>query len=148
MDTWAAAHVSMSPVSAAHLSQAAADMVFLGNKLSPVVAAIDYSRKALRLMRQNLWLAVVYNIVAVPVAITGVVTPLIAALAMSGSSLLQVMEVLVYLVPAALGLGLVGLLGFLWSLKSGQYEDLEGAAWRAIAEDEPAAVPPPDGALK
>ena len=47
------------------------------------------------------------------------------------------MEVLVILVPLALGLGLVGLLGFLWSLKSGQYEDLEGAAWRAIAEDEP-----------
>ncbi len=46
------------------------------------------------------------------------------------------MEVLVILVPLALGLGLVGLLGFLWSLKSGQYDDLEGAAWRAIAEDE------------
>jgi cbb3-type cytochrome oxidase maturation protein len=48
------------------------------------------------------------------------------------------MEVLVFLVPLALGLGLVGLLGFLWSLKSGQYDDLEGAAWRAIADDEPA----------
>lgn len=90
----AAAHVSMSPVSAAHLSQAAADMVFLGKKLSPVVAAIDYSRKALRLMRQNLWLAVGYNIIAVPVAITGVVTPLIAALAMSGSSLLVMLNAL------------------------------------------------------
>jgi cbb3-type cytochrome oxidase maturation protein len=42
----------------------------------------------------------------------------------------------VILVPLALGLGLVGLLGFLWSLKSGQYDDLEGAAWRAIEEDE------------
>lgn len=47
------------------------------------------------------------------------------------------MEVLVILVPMALGLGLVGLLGFLWSLKSGQYDDLQGAAWRAIADDEP-----------
>ncbi len=46
------------------------------------------------------------------------------------------MEVLVILVPLALGLGLIGLLGFLWSLKSGQYDDLEGAAWRAIAEDD------------
>jgi cbb3-type cytochrome oxidase maturation protein len=53
------------------------------------------------------------------------------------------MEVLVILVPLALGLGLVGLLGFLWSLKSGQYEDLEGAAWRAIADDEPAKQVPP-----
>ena len=51
------------------------------------------------------------------------------------------MEVLVFLVPLALALGLVGLLGFLWSLKSGQYDDLEGAALRAIADDEP-AVPP------
>ena len=48
------------------------------------------------------------------------------------------MELLVILVPLALGLVLVGLLGFLWSLKSGQYDDLEGAAWRAIADDEPA----------
>ncbi len=47
------------------------------------------------------------------------------------------MEVLVILVPLALGLGLAGLLAFLWSLKSGQYEDLDGAAWRAIADDEP-----------
>ena len=53
------------------------------------------------------------------------------------------MEVMVILVPLALGLGLVGLLGFLWSLKSGQYDELEGAAWRAIADDEPAREVPP-----
>jgi cbb3-type cytochrome oxidase maturation protein len=47
------------------------------------------------------------------------------------------MEVLVFLVPLALLLGLTGLVGFLWSLRNGQYEDLEGAAWRAIADDEP-----------
>jgi cbb3-type cytochrome oxidase maturation protein len=47
------------------------------------------------------------------------------------------MEVMIILVPLALGLGLVGLLAFLWSLKSGQYDDLEGAAWRAIADDDP-----------
>jgi cbb3-type cytochrome oxidase maturation protein len=52
------------------------------------------------------------------------------------------MEVLVILVPLALALGTVGLLGFLWSLKSGQYDDLEGAAWRAIADDEPAEDAP------
>jgi cbb3-type cytochrome oxidase maturation protein len=40
-----------------------------------------------------------------------------------------------FVLGLALGLGLAGLLGFLWSLKSGQYDDLEGAAWRAIAED-------------
>jgi cbb3-type cytochrome oxidase maturation protein len=54
------------------------------------------------------------------------------------------MEVMVILVPLALGLGLLGLLGFLWSLKSGQYDDLEGAAWRAIADDEPVQKAPSD----
>ena len=54
------------------------------------------------------------------------------------------MEVMVILVPLALGLGLVGLLGFLWSLRSGQYDDLEGAAWRAIAGDEPPGEAPRD----
>jgi len=46
------------------------------------------------------------------------------------------MEVLVFLVPLALALGLAGLFAFLWSLKNGQYEDLDGAAWRAISDDD------------
>ena len=90
----AAAHVSMSPVSATHLSQATADLVFLGDRLAPVVAAIGFSRKALRLMRQNLWLAAGYNLLAVPLAIAGLATPLVAAAAMSGSSLLVILNAL------------------------------------------------------
>ncbi len=46
------------------------------------------------------------------------------------------MTALAWLIPAALGLGAVGLAGFLWSLRSGQFEDLEGASWRAL-DDEP-----------
>jgi Cu2+-exporting ATPase len=90
----AAAHVSMSPVTATHLSQATADLVFLGDQLAPVGAAIDFSRKALRLMRQNLWLAAGYNLLAVPLAIAGLATPLVAAAAMSGSSLLVILNAL------------------------------------------------------
>jgi cbb3-type cytochrome oxidase maturation protein len=46
------------------------------------------------------------------------------------------MNVLFILIPVALGLGLLGLAAFLWSMKSGQYEDLDGAAWRAISDDD------------
>ena len=84
----AAAHVSMSPIDATHVAQAAADAVFIGEKLAPVVAVLAVGRKAHQTMMQNLWLAVIYNFIAVPVAIAGFVTPLIAALAMSGSSIL------------------------------------------------------------
>jgi P-type Cu2+ transporter len=84
----AAADVSMSPVSATHLSQATADAVFLGDRLSPVAEALAIARRARRVMRQNLLLAAIYNAIAVPIAIVGLATPLIAAIAMSGSSIL------------------------------------------------------------
>ena len=90
----AAAHASISPISAAHISQSVADAVFLGEQLEPVQAAITISRKALRLMRQNLWFAVAYNTLAVPIAIAGLVTPLIAAAAMSSSSVLVILNAL------------------------------------------------------
>jgi P-type Cu2+ transporter len=90
----AAAHVSISPVTAVHLTQAAADAVFLGAALKPVLAAVTISRRARGLMVQNLWLAVIYNAIAVPLAIVGYATPLVAALAMSGSSLIVTLNAL------------------------------------------------------
>jgi Cu2+-exporting ATPase len=90
----AAAHVSLSPISAADLTQAQADAVFLGDALAPVLQAVKTGRRARRLMSENLVLAIVYNMIAVPIAICGAVTPLIAALAMSGSSLLVTLNAL------------------------------------------------------
>jgi Cu2+-exporting ATPase len=90
----AAAHVSLSPIGAAHIAQAQADALFLGERLAPVLDALRIGRRARRLMQQNLGLAVVYNAVAVPIAIAGYATPLIAALAMSGSSLLVTLNAL------------------------------------------------------
>jgi Cu2+-exporting ATPase len=90
----AAAHVSLSPITAAHLTQAHADALFLGEQLKPVLSAVVLSRRASALMKENLALAAVYNVVAVPLAIAGLVTPLIAAAAMSGSSLLVTLNAL------------------------------------------------------
>jgi Cu2+-exporting ATPase len=90
----AAANVSLSPISAADITQAQADAVFLGERLGSVVEAIVTARRARRLMMQNLWLAAIYNAIAVPIAIAGAVTPLIAALAMSGSSMLVTLNAL------------------------------------------------------
>jgi len=82
-----AAHVSLSPADAADVSQTAADFIFQGAKLAPIVEAVDVARKSRRLVFENFGLALAYNAVAVPLAVAGFVTPLVAAIAMSSSSI-------------------------------------------------------------
>jgi Cu2+-exporting ATPase len=88
----AAAYVSLSPSSAVDIAQTAADAVFQGARLAPVIEVIDVARQAERLVRQNVGLSLCYNLLAVPLAVLGFVTPLVAALSMSTSSILVVLN--------------------------------------------------------
>ncbi|MFO1184190.1 MAG: heavy metal translocating P-type ATPase [Bauldia sp.] len=84
----ATAFVSMSPANAADISQAAADIVFAGADLAAIPLAHATALRGRRVILQNFALAIGYNIFAVPLAMTGVLTPLIAAVAMSTSSII------------------------------------------------------------
>jgi len=90
----AAAWVSMSPATAADVCQTAADVVFQGTSLRAVLEALDVARRSIWLIRENIGFAILYNLAAVPFAMAGSVTPLLAAAAMSGSSILVVLNAL------------------------------------------------------
>jgi Cu2+-exporting ATPase len=83
----AAAHVSISPATALDAARVASDMVLLGTDLSPIASALQTAQQSTRRIRENFTISTVYNVVAVPLAIAGLATPLIAALAMSLSSI-------------------------------------------------------------
>ena len=86
----AAAHASIAPGTASDASQQAADAVFIGDKLMPVALAVGVARRTMRIVRQNFGFSIAYNLLAVPLALLGLVTPLIAAIAMSVSSLVVI----------------------------------------------------------
>ncbi|MFZ9396434.1 MAG: heavy metal translocating P-type ATPase [Erythrobacter sp.] len=86
----AAAHAAIAPGSASDASQQAADAVFIGERLMPVAKAVAVARATMQVVRQNFVLAIGYNILAVPLALAGMVTPMIAAIAMSISSVIVV----------------------------------------------------------
>ncbi len=164
----AAADVSFAPAEASDISRHAADFVFTRADLGAIAAAIRLARATSTIVRQNFALAIAYNLVAVPLAFAGEVSPLIAAARdvdilnrrdrqqlapaldqcrcanlarIGGGACWPRMEPvpmsgLAITIPVALGLGLLGLLAFLWSLRTGQYDDLDGAAERILEDDD------------
>lgn len=90
----AAAHASASPGHAVEASQAAADFVLQGDKLMGLVEAIDVAKRAQARAGENLAFSACYNVIAAPLAAAGFLTPLIAAVAMSGSSLVVTLNAL------------------------------------------------------
>jgi Cu2+-exporting ATPase len=88
------AHVSMSPGTGTDIAQAASDIVLRAEGLTALPAAIRVARKAQALARQNIIFSLVYNVVAVPMAVLGFVTPLIAAVVMASSSIIVICNAL------------------------------------------------------
>ncbi len=90
----ATAHVSVAPASASDVGRTAADMIFMHETLTAVALAHQIACRSAGLIRQNFALSIAYNIIAVPIAACGLLTPLLAAIAMSSSSLLVVLNAL------------------------------------------------------
>jgi Cu2+-exporting ATPase len=86
------ANISISPSSAIDITQNSADIVFRGDSLYPIIKAYDIAKFSNKLIKENFSLSIIYNVLAVPFAMMGYVTPLIAAVAMSSSSIMVVLN--------------------------------------------------------
>ena len=90
----AGADTSIAPSHGALLAQTNADVIMLGDALHPITTALGLSAATMRIVRQNLVWAVVYNATALPLAVAGMVPPWLAAIGMSFSSLVVVLNAL------------------------------------------------------
>ena len=90
----AQAQVSIAMGGGTDIAHASADMVLLTDDLHQLSAAFDVARDAMRIIRQNLAWAAAYNAVAIPLAVAGWITPLIAGVGMAASSLAVVINAL------------------------------------------------------
>jgi Cu2+-exporting ATPase len=90
----AAAYASVSPATAADASRAASDVVLLNDSLTPLIELPLIARAALKRIRENFTISTIYNVIAVPVALVGLATPLIASIAMSASSITVLLNAL------------------------------------------------------
>jgi Cu2+-exporting ATPase len=90
----AGAHVSVSPASALDAARVASDIVLLGRDIAPIADAVRIGRQSTRRIRENFWISGLYNVVAVPIALVGLCTPLWAAVAMSTSSITVIVNAL------------------------------------------------------
>lgn len=90
----AQAQVSIAPGSGTELAQISADIILMTDRIGALAETVGSARRTLRVIRQNLGWAIAYNAVALPLAMAGMVTPLVAALGMSASSLVVVINAL------------------------------------------------------
>ena len=132
----AAAHASLAPGSALDATRSAADAVILAPSLAALPGLFRISRWSVRLSRQNFAISTLYNAIAIPVAVLGFASPMLAALAMSSSSITVLserpapeahpMNVLAFLIPVSLALGCGAIAAFVWGLRGGQFDDPRG----------------------
>ncbi|PJI92810.1 Cu2+-exporting ATPase [Yoonia maricola] len=90
----AAAYASVSPATAADASRAASDIVLLNDSLEPLIELPLVARTAMKRIKENFTISTVYNVIAVPIALAGFATPLIASIAMSASSITVLLNAL------------------------------------------------------